>query len=62
MIVRSWNGRAALDRAHVYPQHFFGDVLPRLETLPGFLGASLMRRVDGNEVEFVFVFSTEPWG
>src|ERR1043166_4488997 len=53
MIIRSWRGRAAPDRAHVYAHHFLDDVLPTLETIPGFLGATLMRRVDAGEIEFV---------
>ena len=53
MILRSWRARAAADRAHLYPEHLVGAVLPRLRTLPGFLGAYLLRRVEGDEVEFV---------
>jgi heme-degrading monooxygenase HmoA len=53
MIVRSWRGRAAVDRAHVYPQHLVDVVLPKLTALPGFSGATLLRRPDGQEVEFV---------
>jgi heme-degrading monooxygenase HmoA len=53
MIVRSWRGRAAVDRAHIYPQHLFDAVLPKLKALPGFCGASLLRRLDGHEIEFV---------
>jgi len=53
MIIRTWRARAAADRAHLYPRHFADVVLPRLDALPGFAGAYLLRRDLGGEVEFV---------
>ena len=53
MIVRLWRGRAAIDHAQIYVVHLFSEVLPKLKVLPGFRGASLLRRLDGHEIEFV---------
>lgn len=53
MIARTWRARAAADAAHLYPQHLAREVLPKLQALDGFLGAYLLRRDDGAEVEFV---------
>ena len=53
MIIRTWRARAAANRAHLYPRHFAEVVLPRLEALPGFAGAYLLRRNLADEVEFV---------
>ena len=53
MIVRAWRGRAAVSRADGYATHFRRDVLPALEKLDGFLGALLLRQVQGREVEFL---------
>jgi heme-degrading monooxygenase HmoA len=53
MIVRLWRGRTAVDRAEIYVQHLFDAVLPTLEALPGFRGVTVLRRLDGQEVEFV---------
>jgi heme-degrading monooxygenase HmoA len=52
MIVRSWRGRAAADRAHVYTKHLVDTVVPKLRALPGFCGFALLRRTDGQETEF----------
>jgi heme-degrading monooxygenase HmoA len=53
MIVRSWRGRAAADRAYVYTKHLVDTVVPKLKALPGFGGFALLRRTDGQETEFV---------
>jgi heme-degrading monooxygenase HmoA len=53
MIVREWRGRAALDKPDAYPAHFEQSVLPELKTIPGFLGATLMREKRGDRIEFV---------
>jgi len=53
MIVRLWRGRTAVDRAESYVQHLFDAVLPKLEALPGFRGVTVLRRLDGQEIEFV---------
>jgi heme-degrading monooxygenase HmoA len=53
MIIREWRGRALLSRGDAYLRHFNDTVLPHLRTLPGFAGASLLRRQVGDGVEFV---------
>ena len=53
MIVRTWRASAAKDRRELYPHHFTADVLPKLRGIPGFLGAYLLERETGAEVEFV---------
>ncbi len=57
MIVRSWRGRAPRDRADGYTRHFFDVVLPKLQSLPGFAGATLLRRPAGDETEFLVLTS-----
>jgi hypothetical protein len=53
MIVRTWRARTAPDQRHRYPRHFAEVVLPRLRSVPGFLGAQLLGRDAGGEVELV---------
>jgi heme-degrading monooxygenase HmoA len=53
MIARTWRGRANAAQAHLYSEHFSEAVLPRLRALTGFVGASLLRRADGDEVEYI---------
>lgn len=52
MVVRSWRGYAAAAKAHAYPEHLLRSVRPKLEQLDGFRGLYLLRRLEGNEVEF----------
>jgi heme-degrading monooxygenase HmoA len=51
-IARIWTCRAAPAKADLYGQHFREKVLPALDQIPGFLGAMLMRREDGSEIEY----------
>src|SRR5271165_2403046 len=51
MIVRIWRGREKKGHAGAYRRHLEGAVLPQLAALPGFMGASLLRRDDGGETE-----------
>jgi heme-degrading monooxygenase HmoA len=53
MIIREWRGRASLKRAAAYPDHFRHAVLPELRHIPGFLGATLSRRDQGETVEYL---------
>jgi heme-degrading monooxygenase HmoA len=52
MIVRSWRGYVELAREDVYPRHLLHTVRPKLEVLAGFRGLYLLRRRNGQEVEF----------
>ncbi|HVO01969.1 MAG TPA: antibiotic biosynthesis monooxygenase [Candidatus Cybelea sp.] len=51
-IARIWTARATKANADAYPRHFRDKVLPHLDATPGFLGAMLMRREEGGEVEY----------
>ena len=53
MIVRSWRAFAHSGAADQYPRHLLEVVKPRLERLTGFRGLYLLRRKDGDEVEYV---------
>jgi heme-degrading monooxygenase HmoA len=55
VIVRVWRARAAPTNAGAYERHFREALLPELERLEGFRGASLLRRDDGDVVELVAV-------
>ncbi len=55
MIARTWRGTAPASTADAYQHHFTTAVAPRLTTLPGHCGAWLLRRDDGDAVEFLAV-------
>ena len=45
--------RATRATSDAYPKHFRSAVVPELHSVPGFLGALLSKRQDGERVEFV---------
>ena len=53
VIVREWRGRAEAAKSSAYPRHFRQNVLPELRHIDGFLGARLLRRKSGQQIEFV---------
>ena len=53
MIVRIWRGRAPSSNPFGYSEHFRRKVLPELERIEGFLGASLLRQDGPDDVEFL---------
>jgi len=53
MIVRAWRGWAAAANANAYVDHFRDNVLPELNRIDGFQGASLLRKDRGNQVEYL---------
>jgi heme-degrading monooxygenase HmoA len=55
MIARMWRGWAPAEVADRYDAHYRSEVLEHLQGVPGFLGARLLRRTVGDEVEFVSV-------
>src|SRR2546423_5601022 len=56
MISRIWHGWTDRSNADAYEQMLRSVVLPGIEErIEGFLGAYLLRRDDGDEVEFVTV-------
>lgn len=52
MIGRTWHGQAPSDAADDYVRHLQADVIPTLELLDGFLGVLILRREDGDRVDF----------
>ena len=52
MVIREWRGRVNRERATEYPKHFRNRVVPDLRRVPGFTGAFLSERTNGNVVEF----------
>ncbi|WP_410670511.1 antibiotic biosynthesis monooxygenase family protein [Amycolatopsis sp. cmx-4-68] len=55
MIARTWRGWAPAATAGDYQRHYETEVAEHLRELPGFRGARLLRRVDGEEVEFTSI-------
>ena len=53
MVIREWRARATTTRSAEYPRHFRNAVAPALKSVPGFLGAQLSERRDGERVEFL---------
>jgi heme-degrading monooxygenase HmoA len=51
-IARIWSCRADPKDPDAYPKHFRDKVLPELDSIPGFLGAMLMRRELDNAIEY----------
>lgn len=55
MIARVWRGWALEPGAADYERHYRDDVAANLGALPGFVGARLLRGVDGDEVAFTSI-------
>jgi heme-degrading monooxygenase HmoA len=55
MIARTWRGWAPAATADDYQRHYATDVAEHLRDLPGFRDARLLRRPDGEEVEFTSI-------
>jgi heme-degrading monooxygenase HmoA len=53
MIARVWHGFTRPEHADAYESHLKPELLPGLSRKPGFRGSHLLRRVVGNEVEFI---------
>jgi heme-degrading monooxygenase HmoA len=53
LIVRTWRGRAPLSNPLAYVNHFRRNVLPQLRRIEGFLGASLLREDQPEDIEFL---------
>jgi len=53
MICRYWSGLVRLDCPDVYVEHLRSQTFPSLARMPGFRGASLMKRELPDGVEFV---------
>ena len=55
MIARTWRGWATRATADDYQRHYATEVAEHLRQVPGFCGARLLRRHDGDEVMFTSV-------
>ena len=55
MISRHWRALARFERAHEYVVHLHRLTFPELRKLPGFLGATLLRRDQSQGVEFIVI-------
>jgi antibiotic biosynthesis monooxygenase (ABM) superfamily enzyme len=55
MIARIWRGWAPVDTAADYQHHYESEVATNLKQVPGFAGARLLRRQDGDEVMFTSI-------
>lgn len=53
MIARIWRAAVTHDKAANYQHHFTTRVVPHLEAIDGFSGASLLRREAGNGIELL---------
>lgn len=55
MIARMWRGWAASTAADLYETFLRASFLPAAYSIPGFKGASVLRRIVGDEVEFTTI-------
>ena len=55
MIARIWHGWTKAEDADGYEGHLKPELLPGLSKVKGFQGSYLLRRVVGDEVEFITV-------
>jgi heme-degrading monooxygenase HmoA len=53
MIVRVWKARVTPENAPLYREHLRSHVLPTLQSLSGFIDATLMERDTGEDVELI---------
>lgn len=55
MISRVWHGRTTRENADAYEELLRTEILPGIQRVPGYRGASLLRRDVDDEVEFVTI-------
>jgi len=55
MIVRTWRGRAHLSKPDDYVRHFRTNVVAELRSVDGFLGATLVRQIRLDDIEFLVI-------
>jgi heme-degrading monooxygenase HmoA len=55
VIARVWRGWTKVDDADGYEAHLKPELLPGVSKMPGFQGSYLLRRIVGDEVEFVTI-------
>jgi hypothetical protein len=52
-ITRMWRGWTAPQNAEAYERFLLDELFPSMRAIPGFRGAEILRRRDGDEVAFV---------
>jgi heme-degrading monooxygenase HmoA len=55
MIVRTWRGRALPSKPDDYIRHFRTNVIAELRSVDGFLGATLVRQIRPDDIEFLVI-------
>ena len=55
MIARVWRGWTTVENADGYESHLKPELLPGVSKLTGFAGSYLLRRIMGDEVEFMTI-------
>ena len=55
MIARLWHGWTTPANAAAYEEFLRTKMFPSIHSVPGFLGAELLRRTDADEVAFVTI-------
>ncbi len=55
MIARLWHGWTAPQNADAYEDFLRTKMFPSIHRVPGYLGADLLRRADGEEIAFVTI-------
>ena len=55
MIARLWHGWTAPENADAYEDFLRTKMFPSIHRVPGYLGADLLRRADGEEIAFVTI-------
>ena len=55
MIARLWHGWTAPENADAYEEFLRTKMFPSIHRVPGYLGADLLRREDGEEIAFVTI-------
>jgi hypothetical protein len=53
MITRLWRGWTAVADADAYERFLLDELFPSMRDIPGFRGADVLRRAEGDEVAFV---------
>jgi hypothetical protein len=53
MITRMWHGWTGPEDADAYQRFLLDELFPSMRRIPGFHGADVLRRSDGDEIAFV---------
>jgi heme-degrading monooxygenase HmoA len=61
MIARTWHGWTKPQDADAYETLLRHDILPAIHRISGYRGTHLLRRVEGEEVEFITITLWETW-